>query len=73
MSEVAGFVTASTRRAGSRSSTVSVIVPEWAHTTFDNGGVSATDVPTMYSWRIWDGRFAEVRPVERILEATETL
>ena len=45
-----------------------VIVPDWGHTTYDNGNVSAEALHALYTWRIWDARFAQVLTVERTLD-----
>lgn len=44
-----------------------VVVPEGAHTTFANGGLTAEQVREFYQNRIWKGRYAEVQPVEAVL------
>lgn len=45
-----------------------LVVPEWGHSTFDNGAVSAETLHTLYSWRIWHDRFAQVVPVEQVVD-----
>lgn len=46
-----------------------VIVPEGAHTTCANGGLSASQLRDFYQNRIWKGRYADVKPVQAVLEA----
>ena len=41
-----------------------VVVPACGHTTFDNGGLTATQIHTFYHERILAGRFAEMVPIE---------
>jgi nicotinamidase-related amidase len=45
----------------------SVVVPEMANTTFDNGSVSAREIIQMVNHRIWADRFASVLPVEAVV------
>jgi hypothetical protein len=41
-----------------------VVVPACGHTIFDNGGLTATQIHTVYHERILAGRFAEMVPIE---------
>lgn len=43
-----------------------VIVPEGAHTTFDNGGLTADQIRQWYAGRIWHNRYAQVRTVAQV-------
>lgn len=45
-----------------------VLIPEGATTTFDNGPIAADVLCEFYERRIWDGRFAQVLSVEQLEE-----
>ena len=45
-----------------------VVIPEGATTTFDNGPLPADVLCEFYERRIWDGRFAQVLPIEQTEE-----
>lgn len=47
----------------------SVVIPELANTTFDNGPVSGREIYEMVNERIWADRFASLVPVEDIVRS----
>ena len=46
-----------------------MIVPKGAVTTFDNGGLTASQINEFYYNTIWNGRFARVLSIEEIKES----
>lgn len=46
-----------------------VIIPKGCHSSFDNDVLKAENLIDYYERRIWNGRYADVMPLEAVMEA----